>query len=625
MNINPEVLTRTIDEALSLSNPDLVRENANMDGTSPLGQLMSVASSVTKLASRSIYSPEVNAAIDDDLIYAHDADYTLTGTLTCAQIPLDELLAKGFHTDHGYTRPAQTIQSAAALEAVILQSSQNVFHGGQSILNHDFDLAPYVKKTYDRHRHELTMLFASVGLTLEESDLHEKAMAATDRDTYQAMEALLHNLNSMHSRGGGSVVFSSLNYGLDTTVWGRLVTKNTLLALEAGLGDGETPIFPIHVFRCHSEVNLEPGTINHDLFELATRVTAKRLFPNFLHMETSFNRQGFQMDDPSTHVGTMGCRTRVYADRFGPSTSKARGNISFTTLNLPLLAHRAQGDPDRFRAEVDAAMSLARQQLLERFEYQASRTASTFKFWNRNGVWKGADRLGPDDEVRDVIKHGTLSIGFIGAAEAMTLLFGAHHGESDEVDRFLYSVVSSMRESCDLFSDLHDLNFSLFATPAESLCRTITRKNRARLGIIPGVTDRDYTTNSCHVPVWHPIGALSKIAIEGKYHKLLNAGQIMYVETDGRIHQNPQAIADLVRMALVSDVGYFAVNHPVDHCGTCGHHGSIENACPACGESDEANIARIARITGYLVGETKRWNSGKQAELRDRVDHGGVL
>ena len=454
---------------------------------------------------------------------------------------------------------------------------------------------------------------------------HRRAVKETERATYQAMEALLHNLNTMQSRAGAQVPFSSINYGMDTSPEGRMVIRSILLATEAGLGGGETPIFPIQIFRVKSGVSCDPGDPNHDLFRLACRCSAKRLFPNFSFLDAPFNAQYYKPGRPETEIAYMGCRTRVISNIHDPEREicARRGNLSFTSINLPRLALRAGGDVDTFFRSLDGMVQLCVEQLLERFEIQCRRKVRNFPFLMGQGIWLDSERLGPDDEVREVLRHGTLSVGFIGLAETLTALTGKHHGESEEAQKLGLEIIGRMRAAMDRESEKTGLNFSLLATPAEGLSGRFIQLDKERFGILPGVTDRDYYTNSFHIPVWYDISAYRKIHLEAPYHALTNAGHISYVELDGDPTRNPEAFEKIIRCMKEAGIGYGSVNHAVDRDPVCGYNGIINDTCPGCGRqtNDGPAVERIRRITGYLVGTMDRWNDAKAAEERDRVKH----
>jgi anaerobic ribonucleoside-triphosphate reductase len=555
------------------------RENANVSN-SPSAKMLQIASAASKryYLTRLIPDEMAQAHIDGDF-HIHDLDF-YAKTLTCVQIPLGQLLANGFNNGHGFIRPPKRPASATALAAIILQSSQNDMHGGQSFAFFDRDMAEFVA-------------------------------GAPEDEIYQAMEALIYNLNSMHSRAGAQVPFSSLNLGCDTTQDGRLVTKNLLLAYEQGLGHGETPIFPNIIFRVKKGINFNPGDPNYDLFQLAIRVSAQRLNPTFAFMDSTYNKEY------GAEVAYMGCRTRVIADRHGEPVSDGRGNLSFTTINLPRIAIKSGGDLEVFYQELEKVMTLAARQLYHRYRIQARLKVKDMPFLMGQGLYLGSEKLKSDDFIAPVIKHGTLSIGFIGLAEALTSMTGEHHGQDPTAQRLGLEIVSFMKKLVDSFSDEYDLNYTLLATPAEGLSGRFVNLDRRRFGAISGVTDREYYTNSFHVPVYFDISTYDKIRIEGPYHQLTNAGHISYVEMQSPPIHNLEAYEGILRQMALSDMGYVGINFPIDECLCCFHRGIIENECPSCGS---IQIRRIRRITGYL-STVDRFNDAKQAELRDRVKH----
>ena len=555
------------------------RENANV-GNSPSAKMLQIASAASRqyYLSRLIPEEMSNAHRNGD-IHIHDLDF-YGKTLTCVQIPLAKLLSSGFNTGHGYIRPPKRPSTATALAAIILQSSQNDMHGGQSFASFDKDMAPFVK-------------------------------GASDFEVYQAMEALVYNLNSMHSRAGAQVPFSSINLGCDTSEEGRLVTRCLLEAYEKGLGRGETPIFPNIIFRLKSGVNFNPGDPNYDLFQLAMRVSSTRMNPTFSFMDSSFNSQF------GSEVAYMGCRTRVIANRHGEAVSDGRGNLSFTTINLPRIAIKANRHIDVFFRELESVLNLVARQLYHRYQIQSRLKVRDMPFLMGQGLYMGSDQLKPDDEIAPVIKNGTLSIGFIGLAEALVSLTGKHHGQDDQVRELGVMIVRFMRQMADRFSEEYDLNYTLLATPAEGLSGRFIAIDRSSFGVIEGVTDKEYYTNSFHVPVGYDISSFEKINIEGVFHKQTNAGHISYVELDAPPIHNLEAYEALLRHMAENDMGYAGINFPIDECLSCGHHGVVEDSCPVCGSSD---IRRIRRITGYL-STVDRFNDAKKAELRDRHPH----
>lgn len=654
---------------------DLQRENANVNADTAMGTMLKYGSEGAKqFYEMVVLKPEYAEAHKRGDIHIHDLDF-LTMTTTCTQIDLLKLFKNGFSTGHGVLREPNDIASYSALACIAIQSNQNDQHGGQSIINFDYGMAPGVIKTY--HRKYTQNLQKAIELTtgaaideevlksirkelvadgkvlriadnagykkaelpkLEELGVEkeaaekaqnyasETAVRETERATYQAMEAFIHNLNTMNSRAGAQTPFSSINYGMDTSEEGRMVMRNVLLANEAGLGNGETPIFPIQIFRVKEGINYNPGDPNYDLFKLACRVSAKRLFPNFSFQDAPFNLKYYK-GTPETEIGYMGCRTRVIGNVYDPSReiSNGRGNLSFTSINLPRIAIRAKGDINWFFEELDRKIDLVIGQLLDRFEIQANKRVLNYPFLMGEGVWIDSEKLGPNDYVREVLKHGTLSIGFIGLAEALVALIGEHHGQSERAQNLGLDIISHMRARMDEESEKRKLNFTLLATPAEGLSGRFVRMDKKIYGEIEGVTDRDYYTNSFHVPVYYNIGAFRKIKTEAPYHALTNAGHISYVELDGDPTKNLDAFEKVIRAMHDAGIGYGSINHPVDRDPICGYTGIIGDTCPLCGRSEEEHgtkFERIRRITGYLVGTLDRFNDGKAAEERDRVKHG---
>ena len=656
---------------------DIKRENANIDGDTAMGSMLKFGSEGAKqFYDMFVLNPDHARAHREGDIHIHDLDF-LTLTTTCCQIDIQKLFKGGFSTGHGTLREPNDISSYAALCCIAIQSNQNDQHGGQSIVNFDYGMADGVRKTFvrlyrqnlaralmlldgvedpegdvkamiasleeetglyprlegceDYFAAELPKLSALFGgeeqdLKKAQSFAHYRAVKETDRATYQAMEALIHNLNTMHSRAGAQTPFSSINYGLDTTPEGRMVMKNIMLSTEAGLGNGETPIFPIQIFRVKDGVNYNPGQPNYDLFQLAMRCSAKRLFPNFSFIDAPFNLQYYKPGRPETEIAYMGCRTRVIGNVYDPSREicNGRGNLSFTTINLPRLAIKAKGDISVFFEGLDRMLDLCVNQLLERFEIQCRKKVRNFPFLMGQGVWLDSDKLDWDDEVRQVLRHGTLSVGFIGLAETLKALIGVHHGESEKAQALGLDIVSHMRARMDAESAKWGLNFSLLATPAEGLSGRFVKLDRARYGTLEGITDREYYTNSFHIPVYFPITAFRKIELEAPYHALTNAGHITYVEMDGDPCENLEAFEQVIRKMKECGIGYGSVNHPVDRDPVCGFSGIIGDQCPGCGrtEADGVPFERIRRITGYLVGTLDRFNNAKRAEEHDRVKHG---
>ena len=655
------------------SESDIKRENANVNGDTAMGTMLKYGSEGAKqFYTMFVLNPEHAAAHRDGDIHIHDLDF-LTMTTTCCQIDLLKLLSGGFCTGHGVLREPNDIQSYAALCCIAIQSNQNDQHGGQSIVNFDRGLAPGVIKTFKTFYRknmlkslellggdelsELTLrtlhaeLFeedytlrmqeneafrAEEGCRLEslgyDAEIIDKAQKFSvrksteevERATFQAMEALVHNLNTMHSRAGAQTPFSSINYGMDTSPEGRMVSRNILLAHERGLGGGETPIFPIHVFRVKEGINCAEGEPNYDLFQLACRVSAKRLFPNFAFQDAPYNLAFYDSERPETEIAYMGCRTRVIANVHDPNNQicSGRGNLSFTSINLPRIAIKANRNIQWFFDELDRKIDLCVAQLLERFEIQAAKRVRNYPFLMGEGIWIGSENLGPDDQVREVLKHGTLSVGFIGLAETLKALTGHHHGENTVAENMGLEIVSHMRSRLDAVSKRMRLNFTLIATPAEGLSGRFLNLDRAEFGTIPGVTDREYYTNSFHVPVYYRVTAAEKIRIEAPYHALTNAGHITYVELDGNMSQNPEAFEKIIHAMRKAGIGYGSINHPIDRDPVCGYSGVIGETCPHCGrEEGTAPFERIRRITGYLVGTLDRFNNAKRREVDDRVTH----
>ena len=614
-----EVLTTykdLMDKVTIVANPldensDIKRGNANINGLSVQGKLQQIANETSKIyALKYLVSPKFAKAHKNGDIHIHDLDYYLTKTTTCTQIDLGELLRNGIWNEHGYIRPPKTIQVAGYLAAVILQSHQNQQHGGQSFANFDFDMAPYVHLSYEKNKKKI----AKYNPSLNEEELDKLAWEQTEEDTHQAMEGFVHNINTMHSRGGGQVVFASVNFGMDTSREGRMVSKCLMRAQSEGLGKGETPIFPILIVKVKEGINYNPEDPNYDIFKMSMEVTAKRLFPNWIFEDAPYNAD--YGDDPKDACATMGCRTRLFNDVFGKNTSVKRGNASFTSINLPRLAIEADHDIDKFFKLLDDKLQLVHDQLYERFEYQCSAIPDEFKYMAENNTQ--FEDFKKSGQIRDAIRHSSLSIGFIGLAETLIALIGKHHGESAEAQELGLKIVKHMRDFCDQKKEEEHLNWSLLATPAEGLAERFVKIDKEKYGVIPGVTDKDYYTNSSHVPVYYNISAFDKIDIEAPYHALENAGHIAYIELDGDPSQNIAALEAVVRHMKEAGIGYGAINHPVDKCRDCGYRGAGIEVCPVCGST---NIEKLRRITGYLVGSLDRWNNGKRAEEHDRVKH----
>ncbi len=649
-------LMKTIDEITNVDarTSNMKRDNANIDGNTAMGSMLQIGAAGAK-AYNELYllRPEHAKAYREGDIHIHDFDfYSLT--TTCCQIDIIKLFHGGFSTGHGYLREPQSIQSYAALAAIAIQANQNDQHGGQSIPNFDYGMAEGIVKSYHKNfsrrlaelledRYELddqlqalkalvaeveeetgeklriensetfnvklqAKIMEQYHLTTEEAKRHltkcrDRAYKSTERDTYQAMEGFVHNLNTMHSRAGAQTPFSSINYGTDTSAEGRMAIENILKALDAGLGHGETCIFPIHIFKVKEGVNYNPEDPNYDLFRLSCKVSAKRLFPNYTFLDAPYNLQYYVKGRPETEVATMGCRTRVMGNAYDPSRQIAysRGNLSFTSINLPRLAIESNHDEKVFYEKLQGMLELTAQQLLDRFEIQASKHVYNFPFLMGQGVWLDSDNLTNADSVREVLKHGTLSIGFIGLAETLTALYGQHHGQSEEMQKKGLEIISFMRKFCDNKSQAMKMNFTLLATPAEGLSGRFIRQDQKRYGKIPGVTDREYYTNSFHIPVWFPIAAYEKIRLEGPYHALCNAGHISYVELDGDTAKNVEAFETVVRWMHDCGIGYGSINHPVDRDPICGYVGVIGDVCPRCGRHegemiDPAHIEELHKM-----------------------------
>ena len=635
---------------------DMKRSNANIDGDTPMGTMLQYGSEAAKdYYDKYLLTPEQSRAHREGWIHIHDFDFYAL-TTTCCQIDLLKLFKGGFSTGHGFLREPNDIQSYSALACIAIQSNQNDQHGGQSIVNFDYGLAPGVAKTYKKQYavnifKSLELLAPEAGVTLQQvkdtlraieaeqglrpqlatdmdylraetealtplvsGDIAKKAQAfalketekETEKATYQAMEALIHNLNTMHSRAGAQTPFSSINYGTDISPEGRMVMRNVLLATDAGLGHGETPIFPIQIFRVKEGVNYNPGDPNYDLFQLSCKVSAKRLFPNFSFIDSPFNLQYYKPGHPETEVSYMGCRTRVMGNVYDPSQEIAngRGNLSFTSINLPRLAIESHGDEALFYEKLKDMMELVIGQLDDRFAIQSKKRVYNFPFLMGQGVWLDSEKLGPSDEVGEVLKHGTLSIGFIGLAETLISLYGHHHGESDAMQEKGLAIVQYMRRYLDARSERTHMNYSLLATPAEGLSGRFVRMDKKRYGLIPGVTDKDYYTNSFHIPVYYNISAYEKIRKEAPYHALTNAGHISYVELDGDTANNLEAFESIVRCMHDCGIGYGSINHPVDRDPICGYVGVIGEICPRCGrrEGEAVSPERIKELRKLYPG-----------------------
>ena len=655
-------------EIIETKSNDITRENANMNADTPAGMMMKFASETTKpFVDDFLLSNEARKAVKDGYIHIHDKDYYPTKSLTCIQHPLDKILKNGFRAGHGSSRPAKRIETASIIGCISLETVQNEMHGGQAIPAFDYYLAPYVRLTYKEEVKKLEKVIDQDLSKIYDAKIEDYIKAETknlkgeekykqlainntvDR-VHQSMEAFIHNMNTIHSRGGNQVVFSSINYGTDDSPEGRCIIREMLLSTEEGVGNGETPIFPIQIWKKKRGINYLPEDKNYDLYKLACRVTAKRFFPNFLNLDATFNQhEKWKADDPNRYyyeVATMGCRTRVFANRHGEKTSIGRGNLSFTTVNLVKIAiesaKEAQAnlrmnfelgkDSEQYMTEkynkevkkiflnkLETYMDIAARQLYDRYKFQCTAVAKQFPLL-MSGLWQDSEKLRPEDKVEEVLKHGTLSIGFIGLAECLIALTGKHHAESEKSQKLGLEIVTQMKEACDRYAERYDLNYSLLATPAEGLSGKFTKMDRKEFGTIIGVTDRDYYTNSNHVPVWYKCTAEHKAKIEAPYHELTSAGHIFYIELDGDATHNPDTVEAVVDLMDKYNMGYGSINHTRSRCLDCGFENADANLkeCPVC---HSENIDTIQRITGYLVGTTSRWNKGKLAELHDRVTH----
>lgn len=653
---------------------DLKRENANIDGDTSMGTMLKYGSEGAKqFYELFLINPDHIKAHKNGDIHIHDLDF-FGLTTTCCQIDLDKLFNNGFCTGHGYLREPSEIRSYSALACIAIQSNQNDQHGGQSIPNFDYYLSKGVYKTFKKlytynlikciellsgknynddikkntsylkdkydiepsignlKKFQIVEKFELFRSTEISSDIVESAqeyagkyaLLETEKETYQAMEALIHNLNTMASRAGAQIPFSSINYGTDTSPEGRMVIKNVLLVTEAGLGNGETPIFPIQIFKVKEGINYNKEDKNYDLFKLACKVSAKRLFPNFSFIDAPFNLKYYKEGRPESEVSTMGCRTRVLSNinDTNRQISTGRGNLSFTTINLPRIALNNEGDIHLFYKELTEKINLVVGQLLERFEIQGKKKVKNYPFLMGQGVWLDSEKLNSEDTIREILKHGTLSVGFIGLAETLKILTGKHHGESETSQKLGLDIITHMRKLMDATANKYLLNFSLLATPAEGLSGRFIEMDRELFGSIDGVTDKEYYTNSFHIPVYYKISSYDKIRLEAPYHDLCNAGHITYVELDGDVSNNIEIFEKIVRCMKEHGIGYGAINHPTDRDPVCGYNGIINDICPSCGrEENGINFERIRRITGYLVGTLDRFNNAKKAEVRDRVKH----
>lgn len=634
-------------EIINIKSNDITRENANMNADTPAGMMMKFASETTKpFVDDYLLSEDVREAVAGNYLHIHDKDYYPTKSLTCVQHPLDHILQNGFSAGHGESRPAKRIETASILGCISLETAQNEMHGGQAIPAFDFYLAPYVRSSYIeeiKNLEELNGADYSHLYAEELSDYLQKPLDGLSGDerivqhavnktvarVHQAMEAFIHNMNTIHSRGGNQVVFSSINYGTDTSAEGRCIIRELLRTTYQGVGNGETAIFPIQIWKKKRGVSYLSEDPNYDLYVQACKVTARRFFPNFLNLDATFNQsEDWKADDPLRYqheVATMGCRTRVFENRFGPKTSIGRGNLSFSTINIVRLAIECMQIEDkeqriaRFFAKLDAMLEVTARQLHERMAFQKTAFAKQFPLL-MSALWIGCEKLKPNDTIALVINQGTLGIGFIGLAECLVALVGKHHGESEEAQELGLKIVTYMRDRVNQFSEQYQHNYSVLATPAEGLSGKFTRVDRKDFGILPGITDRDYYTNSNHVPVYYKCSARHKAEIEAPYHDLTRGGHIFYVEIDGDATHNPEAIMRVVDMMDRYNIGYGSVNHNRNRCLDCGYENADPHMeeCPKCGSR---RIDKLQRITGYLVGTTDRWNQAKLAELNDRVIH----
>lgn len=666
-------LTEVFSDLVNISDNDLKKGNANINGNTPAGQMLIFGAETAKdYATNFLVSPKYAQAHKEGYIHIHDLDFYPTKTWTCNQIDLVDLFSKDYiYTNDSVMRKPKRISSYAALAAIVMQSEQNEQHGGQSILNFDYAMAQGVRLTFREIFKKYFRMFFNTEFPGKDEEINmsnkklkasypvifKETLKETENETHEAMAAFIYNMVSMHSRGGAQIVFSSINYGTDDSPEGRMVISSILDAVDEGLGDGSTAIFPISVFKVKDGVNfskedwelakanwdeamagkLKFKTKSFDLFLKACKVSSRRLFPNFVFLDSTFNKNekwdAFDKNRYKYEVATMGCRTRVYSDINGEKTSARRGNLSFSTINLVRLAIEAlneskDDEEERIRIffdKLDYYIQLVHDQLKERYNWQITAFAKQFPFIVKNRMVMGTENIDSLDEKigEDVLKHGTLGIGYIGLAECLRALIGKHHGEDKEAQNLGLRIVGRIRKACDNFTCEEKLNYGCFATPAENLAGTFTKRDKKKYGIIEGITDRDYYTNSSHVPVYYPITAIEKIKLEAPYHELANAGNITYIELDGEAKKNVKAFATVIVAMHDNNIGYGSVNHAADHCDICGYEGPIEeHGCPSCGNMDENHITRIRRITGYLTGDVKsRWNSYKQAELKDRTKH----
>ena len=634
-------------EIINIKNNDVTRENANMNADTPAGMMMKFASETTKpFVDDYLLSEDARDAVKNNYLHIHDKDYYPTKSLTCIQHPLDRILKYGFQAGHGESRPAKRIETASILGCISMETVQNEMHGGQAIPAFDFYLAPFVRASYieevkvleDLNGEDYSELYNApiddyLNIPLAGFEGRERikqhAINKTVGRVHQAMEAFIHNMNTIHSRGGNQVVFSSINYGTDTSAEGRCVIREILKSTYERVGNGETAIFPIQIWKKKRGISYLPTDRNYDLYQYACKVTARRFFPNFINLDAPFNQnENWKADDPERfkwECATMGCRTRVFENRFGPKTSIGRGNLSFSTINIVKLAIECMGIEneeeriDAFFAKLDNLLLITAQQLHDRFEFQKTAFAKQFPLLMK-GLWLGSENLKPNDTIASVINQGTLGIGFIGLAECLVALVGKHHGESEKAQKLGLKIVSYMRDRANEYSEQYQHNYSILGTPAEGLSGRFTKNDRKKFGSLPGITDREYYTNSNHVPVYYHCTALHKAQVEAPYHDLTRGGHIFYVEIDGDATHNPEAVMRIVDMMDKYNIGYGSVNHTRNRCMDCGYENADKHleVCPKCGST---NIDRLQRITGYLVGTTDRWNKAKLSELNDRVIH----
>ncbi len=634
-------------EIINIKSNDVTRENANMNADTPAGMMMKFSSESTKpFVDDYLLSEDAREAVRNNLLHIHDKDYYPTKSLTCVQHPLDHILQGGFRAGHGESRPAKRIETASIMGCISMETAQNEMHGGQAIPAFDFYLAPYVRSSYIEEVKELEKLtnedlsdlyndkiddYLNLSLNgLEGKErLKQHAINNTVGRVHQAMEAFIHNMNTIHSRGGNQVVFSSINYGTDTSAEGRCIIRELLRSTYEGVGGGQTAIFPIQIWKKKRGVSYLPEDRNYDLYKYACQVTARRFFPNFINLDATYNQNdAWDINDPKRYeheCATMGCRTRVFENRFGPKTSIGRGNLSFSTINIVGLALECKDIKDEkeridaFFAKLDNMLGVTAQQLHDRMQFQKTAFAKQFPLV-MSSLWLGSEKLGPTDTIESVINQGTLGIGFIGLAECLVALVGKHHGESEEAQQLGIKIITYMRDRANEFSEKYQHNYSVLATPAEGLSGRFTRGDKKKYGILPGITDRDYYTNSNHVPVYYKCSARHKAEVEAPYHDLTRGGHIFYVEIDGDATHNPEVVMRIVDMMDKYNMGYGSVNHTRNRCMDCGAENAEKNleTCPKCGSH---NIDRLQRITGYLVGTTDRWNKAKLSELNDRVTH----